>query len=86
MIAPPCTPGAGQQNLAGQDLYQGATLTLLFNDGQELPFGSVRGGQFPMRDNEQIKKSLQGKKYGYYVNSTVSRYSCPPDLYPLLWN
>jgi hypothetical protein len=66
--------------------YQGSTLTLLFMDGKEIPFGLVDGGQFLMQDYEQIRKVLKGKNYDYYVNSSVNPNSCPPELYPLLWN
>jgi hypothetical protein len=65
--------------------YRGSTLTLLFTDGEALPFGLVDGGRILTQDYEQIRKSLGGKNYRYYVNSTVGPESCPPELYPLLW-
>jgi hypothetical protein len=65
--------------------YLGSTLTLLLTDGEALPIGLVDRGRILMQDYEQIRKSLEGEKYRYYVNSTVNPESCPSELYPLLW-
>jgi hypothetical protein len=73
-------------NPRGGRSYQGSTLTLLFTDGREIPFGLVDGGQILLQDYENIRRVLQGKNYGYYVNSTVNPNLCPSALYPLLWN
>ena len=66
--------------------YQGSTLTLLFTDGREIPFGLVDGGQILLQDYAKIREVLLGKNYDYYVNSTVNQNLCPSEFYPLLWN